>query len=256
MSGSVAAGEAAGVDIGGLVIALPGWTAYAAVAVAGLTGATYAAKRGFDVVGVFGLSIATGLGGLLLRDILLANGTPVVLTDPTYILVAALVAIIGFLFAGLIAQFTAIIVILEGLAIGFLGTSGAISTISDRLSFSTAILIGVITAVGGGILRDVLSGTAPAIVRPGSFMAITAILATGSFVLLLYLDVSWAAAQLVAMLVALGANSGSHWFGWHTGAASDLSDRVWDFWGRGLNKVDRSVSKSVELIKPGAKEGD
>lgn len=64
--------------------ALPVWTLYLAVVVGGVAGATYAARRGFDVIGVLALSVTTGLGGLLMRDILLARG-PVVLRDSGFI---------------------------------------------------------------------------------------------------------------------------------------------------------------------------
>ena len=80
---------ATGLEVNGLVIALPSWTTYAAVAVSGLAGATYAARRGFDVVGVFGIAFATGLGGLLIRDLLITTGTPNILTQPLFAAVAS-----------------------------------------------------------------------------------------------------------------------------------------------------------------------
>lgn len=230
------------VQVAGVLIVIPAWTPFAAVGVAGLSGATFAARRGFDVVGVVGLSIATGLGGLLLRDILLEQGTPVVLSNPMYLAVAAVTAVVGFLFAGLIARLTSVVVVLDGLAMGFLCTLGAAKTINVGLSASSAVFVGVVTAVGGLLLRDVLSGTAPQIVRPGSFLVFPALVATIAYVVL----VSWdsandAVAQLAAMLIALGLRAGAYWRGWHTATAAEMSDQVWGFWYHSKKKVKKVI---------------
>lgn len=219
-----------GVEVGGIILELPSWTAFAAVGVSGLAGATHAAKRGFDVVGVFTIGMASSLGGLLLRDILLQNGTSVVFTEPLYLVIACATAIAGFFFAGLISQLTPVMVILDGLAMGFLCTAGATSAFKAGLATSSIIFIGVITAVGGLVLRDVISGTAPQIVRPGVFIAFPAIVSSFVFVIVLNVWSNWTVSQMSAMVCALGLRAGSHWLGWHTGSASDLSDRVWGFW--------------------------
>ncbi len=221
------------ISSGVLITSLPDWTPYAAVAVGGLAGATYAARRGFDAVGVFGLTFATGLGGLLLRDILLERGTPVVFTNPWYLVIALIAAIFGFFFAGLISQFDAALVLLDGLSVGFFAAAGAIASLRLHLPWPTAIFIGTVTAVGGIVIRDVLSGTAPVIVRPGQFVTVTAVAASSVFVGVYQLtDANFATSQVIAMLVALFLRIGTYWFGWSTGRAVDMSDRVWEYWAR------------------------
>jgi len=213
-----------------------------AVAVSGLAGATYAAKRGFDAIGILGLTFATGLGGLLLRDILLQQGTPIIFTRPIYLVTAILTALLGFFFAGLIARFSSPLVILEGLALGFLSTAGAGAALSVGLNWSSAIFIGGVTAVGGQVLRDVLVGTAPQIVRPGVFFAVPAIVSSAIFVIMIYAEAPVLWAQLLAMVVAMALRIGAYWFGWSTGSAADLSTRVWEFWG--------SVGKLAPIPEP------
>jgi hypothetical protein len=110
------------------VTALPNWTLYLAVVVGGVAGATYAARRGFDVIGVLALSVTTGLGGLLLRDILLGRG-PIVLRDNAFIWSAVLAAVVGFFFAGYIARFDRPLLAMEALAMGLLATVGADSAL-------------------------------------------------------------------------------------------------------------------------------
>jgi len=223
---------AAGPDLSELAFALPTWTTYAAVAVSGLAGATHAAKRGFDVVGVFSLAFATGLGGLMLTDILLGNLTTNLLGGPGFLLVAMGAAAVGFFFAGLIARFDQMMVILEGLAMGFLCTVGAQEALMAGLAPSSAIFIGTLTAVGGLLIRDVLAGDAPQLVRPGAFIAVPAIISSAVFVLMVESSLNTDAAQLVAMATALFLRAGAYWFGWHTGSAGDISARAWDFWSR------------------------
>ena len=218
--------------IGETIIAVPAWTPYVAVAVSGLAGATYAARRGFDVVGVFGLAFATGLGGLMIRDILLNNLVPNLLTEPGYLIVAFTVSVIGFFFAGLISRFDPVMIILDGLAMGFLCSIGAEAAFQANLAPSSAVFLGAITGFGGLILRDILAGNAPEVVRPGSFIAVPAVLASIVFVITVKANIDPTVALFVAMAVSLSVRAGAYWFGWNTGSAADLSNRAWSFWSK------------------------
>ena len=238
--------------MGGVVLILPSWAAYAAVAVSGLAGASYAAKRGFDVVGVFIIGMAAGLGGLLLRDVLLQVGTPVIFLDPVYLVIAFVAALVGFFFAGLISRLNPVIVILDGLAIGFMCTAGATSAMAANLAPSSVVFIAVITAVGGLILRDIMGGDAPKIVRPGTFVAIPAIVASTVFVVLLEMRANWTVAEVGTMCVALGLRAGAHWLGWRTTTAAETSDRVWDIWNRA--KPGHPDQRDAETAAPGQDE--
>lgn len=230
----------------GLVVVLPPWLPYAAVAVSGLAGATYGAKRGFDVVGVCGLAFATGLGGLILRDLLISSQTPNIFTEPLFVIVAFWTAVFGFFFAGLISRFEAIMVVLDGLAMGLLCALGAGAALLAGLPTSSAIFVGVITAVGGPFLRDVLAGTAPSIVRPGVFIAIPAIIASCIFVFLVELNVSPGIAQIAAMIASLALRASAQWFGLKTGSAAELSDRVWNFWQRSDKESPESSAEQTQ----------
>lgn len=230
-----------------LVVVLPSWLPYAAVAVSGLAGATYGAKRGFDVVGILGLTFATGLGGLLLRDLLISSDTPNILLQPLFVIVAFCTAVFGFFFAGLISRFESAMVLLDGMAMGLLCALGSGAALRAGLPLSSAVFVGVITAVGGSFLRDVLAGTAPSIVRPGVFITIPAIVASCVFVFLINVNFSPGLAQLAAMAVSLIMRAGAQWFGWHTGSASELSDKVWSFWSRKQRDIpELSVAETTQ----------
>lgn len=225
-----------GPQIGEVVIGLPPWTPYAAVFFSGLAGATYAARRGFDVIGVLGIAISTGLGGLLLRDVLLQRGTPVILTDPIYLEVAVATAVLGFFFAGLIARFKWTLIVLEGLSLGFLCTVGALPALREGLGAGSAIFLGVVTGVGGLVLRDLMAGEAPEILRPGIFVGVAALIGTVVFVGLIEQKANSVSAQIIAMAVVMILRILGEKRGWRTKSAIDITDRTWDFWQRGKRK--------------------
>lgn len=212
--------------------ALPEWSTYAAVAFGGLAGAAFAARRGFDVIGVLGLAIAQGIGGLLLASILLQTGTPDVLVDGRYLLIVTLAGVIGFFFAGLIARAVQSAIILDALSLGLLCAVGTNMALRSGLDNIPAIFIGVMTAVGGLILRDILAGRAPEVLRPGIFIAFAALIGATLFVVLVDMGASRTFAQLATLVVVAGVRVFSVRFNWTTQEPRDFSDRVWRRWGR------------------------
>lgn len=212
--------------------ALPEWSTYAAVAFGGLAGAAFAARRGFDVIGVLGLAIAQGMGGLMLSAILLQTGTPEVLLDGRYLLIVTVAAAIGFFFAGLIARAVQSAILLDALSLGLLCAVGTNAALRTGLSDIPAIFIGVMTAVGGMILRDILAGRAPEVLRPGIFIAFAALIGAVVFVLLVNIGATRAFAQFATLFVVTAIRFLSVRFNWATREPKDLSNRVWRLWGR------------------------
>lgn len=222
-------------------LALPAWTQLAAVGVGAVSGAAYAARRGFDVVGVMLLAVAEGLGGLLLRDTLLQTGTSIVLIDNRYLLLAAAAAVVGFFFAGLIDRLEPVVIVLDALALGFLCTVGASVALGEQLSWIAAIFIGTMTAVGGVTLRDLLAGEAPRVLRPGVFTAAAAFFGALAFVVLVKAaQLPTGQAQILAMLTVFAVRLLAVRLRWETRAARDITDRLWSFWSRDRETQDHS----------------
>ena len=217
---------------------LPSWSTYAAVAFGGLAGAAFAARRGFDVIGVLGLAIAQGMGGLLLASILLQTGTPEVLTDGRYLVLVTLAAAVGFFFAGLIARAVQSAVLLDALSLGLLCAVGTNSALRTGLDNIPAIFIGVMTAVGGLILRDILAGRAPEVLRPGIFIAFAALVGAIVFVVLIEIGATRAFAQFATLGVVTALRFFSVRYNWATREPKDFSERVWRRWGRGDKPTD------------------
>ena len=212
---------------------LPDWATYAAVAFGGLSGAAFAARRGFDAIGVLGLAVAQGMGGLLLASILMATGTPEVLTDGRYLVLVTIAGCLGFFFAGLIARAVQSAILLDALSLGLLCAVGTNTAYRSGLDPIPVIFIGVMTAVGGLILRDILAGRAPEVLRPGIFIAFAALIGAILFVVLVtYFDATRAFAQMATLIVVGSIRFLSVQFHWVTHEATDFSDRVWGRWPR------------------------
>lgn len=218
--------------------ALPAWSPYAAVGFGALSGASFAARRGFDVIGVLGLAVAQGMGGLLLMSILLQTGTPAVLTDGRYLIIVAIAGTIGFLFAGLMAQALQSATLFDALSLGLLCAIGTNGALRSGLDAVPAVFIGVMTAVGGLILRDIMAGRAPEILRPGTYAAFAALVGATAFVLLVHVGASRAFAQLATLAVVTAVRLMAIRYGWATHEAADFSERVWRFWRKSPPEPD------------------
>lgn len=128
----------------------------------GLLGGAVARSRRFDIVGFATLAIISGLGGGMIRDVLL-SARPVALTDPAYLsgaLIAAVIAYVVHLEGTLPRRALALA---DVLALGCWSATGTIKAASMGLDAVPSVMLGVITAVGGGMLRDVLVGKTPAV---------------------------------------------------------------------------------------------
>lgn len=149
-----------------------------------LDGALFGATRGrLTVVGVATFGFVTTFGGAVIRDMLLGEGPAAVLSDP--LLTAWVVAI---LLAGVLVRLrwrlSTLLRVVDCLYLPVwvvLGTDKAIHAGLDVLS---TLLLGVITGVGGGLLRDMLAGEVPALLRRDTAYAFTALAAAVLFLLL------------------------------------------------------------------------
>ena len=144
-------------------------------------GASTAVRRKMDIVGVVALGLASGVGGGIIRDVLLQAGPPLALLQPMYLLIAVAGALAGRAFGigGKGRERTLSIV--DSVSLGFFAVAGAQRTLDAGLSVGPAILLGTVTAVGGGILRDLLAQLVPRIFRPGPYYALAALLASAAY---------------------------------------------------------------------------
>ncbi len=148
----------------------------AGVVANGLLGGAVARRMGFDIVGFLVIGIASGLAGGALRDMLLGHGPAVMLTDPAYLTGAVIAAVTAYLMnvRGRFAH--RLLTLADLLAVGCWSATGAAKALGVGLGWIPAIFLGTVTAVGGGVVRDVMVGRVPGIFGGSPLYASIAVL--------------------------------------------------------------------------------
>ena len=154
------------------------------VVVAGILGGTVARERHFDIVGFMALAVMAALGGGMIRDVLLQMGPPVALTNPYYLGGAFTSALIAFLLR-LDGKWTnRFLIVADAFVVGAWTATGALKALEGGFDILPAVMMGVMTAVGGGMVRDVAVGRVPAIFGGNTLYATASLLATVPAILL------------------------------------------------------------------------
>lgn len=156
---------------------IPLWADLVAVGLGGVQGALFASgfvgQRRLDMLGVTIIGIVMGMGGGLIRDLML-NVELATMQSNWYLVTAAAAALVGMLLANLFRRLNAVIVAIDALVIGLFGAFGTAKALAVGLPEVPAVFVGVCSAVGGGILRDVFMGLPVAIMHVGSLYAVAA----------------------------------------------------------------------------------
>ncbi len=189
------------------LLIIPGVVEYAALVTGALSGSLMAVHHKLDIVGVAGLALITGLGGGLLRDIILQTGDVYMLTHPIAVIACLVIAVLAFFFRALLDRVNALTLMMwvDIFSVAFFAFAGADKALVAGCNAITCVLLGLITAVGGGAIRDVCLAEVPTIFRRGTYYAIAALAGAIVYVLLAELWVSKiiALAACVVVTVAL-----------------------------------------------------
>jgi uncharacterized membrane protein YeiH len=135
-------------------------------------------------VGFATLAIISGLGGGMIRDVLLQRGTPVALVDYAYVLTALAGATVAFLIPVEGRVWDRVWPMVDALALGCWASAGAQKTLAFGLGWLPAVLLGTVTAVGGGFVRDVILQRTPGILGGNTLYATCALTASAVLVVL------------------------------------------------------------------------
>jgi uncharacterized membrane protein YeiH len=206
------------------VLAVPGIVDVIAVTGGAISGALHATTRRMDIMGIGVVAICTGVGGGAIRDIIVGQSVPIFLIQP-YLLMAAIGAVAGFFFARLVSELEPAIFVVDSLIIGVWVVIGAEKALGLDLSRSAAVFLGLTTAIGGGLLRDVLCRETPTALMPGQWVAGAAIVAALLFV---GLDdvLPRQYAEFTAIIAAAALRLASARFQWFTPDAVAMSHRL------------------------------
>jgi uncharacterized membrane protein YeiH len=167
---------------------LPPFFDYSATFFWAISGGLVAARRGYDVVGIVIVAMVSATGGGLLRDgLFLQQGPPVLVKSPIYlelILSATVVVMLAGRRVQRIPGFTRVISLFDALGLGAYAVVGMDRAAAAGLSGPGVILVGMVNAVGGSILRSVIIVREPHVLRPGKLEALAALIGCGLFVLM------------------------------------------------------------------------
>lgn len=192
-----------------IIRAVPIWLDLVCVGFGAFQGALFAIfyKR-FDLVGVISVAIITGLGGGILRDLLLSAGRPVGMQDK-YILTAIGGAALALIIGRWYRKSSGIIVFLDSIAMALFAIAGTYKALIYDTTDLVAVILGIITAVGGGVLRDIVCRVTPQIFTGGPLYATATAIGATIFVFLERTDLNFnlAVAFSVAVIVLIHMTS-------------------------------------------------
>lgn len=152
-----------------------------------VSGAVTAARKNFDITGSFMLCLLVGLGGGMLRDMMLGD-VPASLRQPIYLLPPAIATVLVYLIGAPALRTRRSIVFFDACGLGLFAVSGTLKAMDYGLHPVAAVFLGIITGTGGGLLRDVVANEPPALFNHAD----------------LYLTPAFIGATLTAVLYSLG----------------------------------------------------
>ncbi len=177
------------------------WLDVGGVAVFAATGALVASRKQMDIVGFVLVASVTGIGGGTVRDLLLGRLPVFWIGEEHYVLICAAVAVTVFFTAHLIESRFRVLLWADALGLALYGVLGTEIARASGASPLVAILMGMLTATFGGLIRDVLCGEVPLILRKELY-ATAALAGAASDVLLQELGIAAIPTMTSAFVVA------------------------------------------------------
>jgi uncharacterized membrane protein YeiH len=170
------------------------------VAVFAVSGALEAGRKHFDWLGVVVIAFVTAVGGGTLRDLLLDQNI-FWIRDPTYVYSVLAATALTLIYVRFRSPPRTSLLIADALGLALFTISGAQIAEAQNLSPIIVIFMGTITGAVGGVVRDVLCGEVPILLRPAELYATTAIAGASVYLILQELDVAVSTAALIGMAV-------------------------------------------------------
>lgn len=207
-----------------LATSTPLWLALLTVGVNAVVGslrATLDDRHHWDIVGLSTFGLLMGLGGGFIRDLLVGN-TPVESLRTPWFLVVVLVSILGVLVVGRwLSRVTWLVNLLNALALGLFAVTGSAYALRSGMPIVSAVFVGTVSAVGGGVLVSVLKDEVPGILVTSTPNALVALLTSCVHAVVSAWDGRIAAVAGIA--VAIVAQYLAAWLGLRTRPATGAS---------------------------------
>ena len=187
-----------------------------------VSGCLLAARRQYDIIGSLLLGSLTGLGGGVIRDVILGV-PPAALAQPIHLVPPVVATVLVYFFMPSVERFPRTLLVFDAGGLALFCTTGTIAALTAGMNPASAALLGVTTGVGGGLLRDVVANRDPQLFNPHDLYAVPAMLGAALTTVLWSLGVFSALAQLLVAAVVFGLRILSLRFGWHVPHAARRS---------------------------------
>ncbi len=184
----------------------------AGVAVFAMSGALAAMRKRLDPIGILVLATVTATGGGTLRDLLI-DRQPFWVTDPTYLAVILVTAIVTIIYVRFGSPPDRALSIADAMGLGLFTISGAQIAEQGHLAGLIVVVMGTITGIFGGIIRDVLCAEVPMVFRKNTLYATAAMIGASIYVLASPRFIDRNAAAAVAITVIIGIRLAAIYWG-------------------------------------------
>ncbi len=195
------------------ILPLGVWLDLLGTFVFGISGALMAVRRGLDIFGIAVLSVAAGLAGGIIRDMILGATPPTAFEESRYLVTALAAGACVFFWHRLLERLNKPVMVLDALGLGVFAVSGCQKSLLFGLDPLPAILLGVLTAVGGGVARDLLVVEIPRVLRDEVY-ALAAMVGAVIVVAGAALDLSMTWTAAIGVVAAFAIRVISVWRGW------------------------------------------
>jgi len=179
----------------------------------GLTGGILAVRKKMDLFGVLVLSVATGLGGGIMRDLILGRTPPTTLVDWRYLAAAGVAGLLVFFDFRQIVRWSRFVTAFDAAGLAIFTVTGTTIALAAALSPVPAVLLGMLTGIGGGALRDVLAAEVPLVLR-SEIYAVASLLGAIIVALADQAQALGPSAEIIAALATFVLRMVSVWRGW------------------------------------------
>ena len=178
-----------------------------------LSGATAGVKHRLDLFGVLVLSFAAGNSGGIARDLMIGAVPPAAITDWRYIAVSMLAGLITFYWYRVINRLRSPVLVFDAAGLALFAVSGAGKALAFHAGPVAAMLLGMLTGIGGGLVRDVLVTEIPTVLRTELY-AVTALIGAAAVVIGRMLQLPTSVAAIVGAILCFGLRFAAMRRGW------------------------------------------
>jgi uncharacterized membrane protein YeiH len=179
-----------------------------------VSGALLAARKGFDLVGSLLLAGMTGLGGGVFRDLVIGDQPPAAFAQPVHFVPVLAAAIVVYFFFPHVQRFRQTLLLFDAAGLGLFCVTGTVKALSFDVHPVSAVALGVATAVGGGLARDVAAREVPSLFRHDDIYAVPAVVGATVVTVLWAFGALGPVTGVLASLVAFGLRVLALRYGW------------------------------------------